>query len=188
MSPPNGGMSLRSLESSSTVTRFSPSQLRWGVSSNENGVYPPLYSPRRCPFSQTVEAVMAPPKSANTCRPRASAGSLKCRRYIDTNSYDFSSKLCHGSRWLVCGIVTCSKPESSKPGAVSFGARFALNRQLRFMGRISRPAAARDGEEVSWPGSSGRNAATASRELVDLRKSRRFIRPANLEQSYRRRP
>src|SRR3984885_7260078 len=56
---------------------FFPLKSRCGVSSNENGVYPPLYSPRRVPLIQTVEAVIAPSKSTKTRRPRASAGNLK---------------------------------------------------------------------------------------------------------------
>ncbi len=44
------------------------------MSSNENGVKPPLYSPSRTPFSQTVEAVITPSKSTNTLRAARSGG------------------------------------------------------------------------------------------------------------------
>jgi len=40
-------MSARSVESTSTASTLSPDQLIAGVSSNENGVYPPRYSPSR---------------------------------------------------------------------------------------------------------------------------------------------
>ena len=50
------------------------------VSSNENGVYPPLYSPSLVPLIQTVDAVITPSKSTKTRFPFASGGSLKRRR------------------------------------------------------------------------------------------------------------
>ncbi len=56
----------RSVESTSTASTFSPFQSRCGVSSNENGVYPPLYSPSRTPLTYTVAAVITPSKSTKT--------------------------------------------------------------------------------------------------------------------------
>ena len=54
--------------------------MQMGVSSNENGVNPPLYSPSETPLIQTVEAVIAPSKSTKTRLPFAPAGVLNRRR------------------------------------------------------------------------------------------------------------
>src|SRR6185312_13602264 len=89
---------------------------------------------------------------------------------METNSYDFSSKSCHGSILLVCGIVTCANNESSKSGAVSLCMRTVLKRQLRFMGNTIRPADA-------WLAAiaSGNNENPASAAEPAFTKSLRFI-------------
>src|SRR5215469_10670348 len=120
---------------------------------------------------------MAPSKSAKTWRPRACAGRRKRRRYTEMNWYALSSKLCQGSRLFVWGIVTCSKPESSKPATVAPSTCRALKRQLRLMGRSIRllallaPAGWPPRRACTWPF----KASPASSVLLDLRKSRRLI-------------
>src|SRR5947207_5019345 len=134
-------MSGRSVESTSTARTFSPCQPMCGVSSNEKGVYPPLYSPSFSPLIQTVEAVITPSKSTKTRLPWASLGKRKRRRYKDTNSYSFSSKPCQGRRTLVCGTTTRSRLESSKSFSCPRSKGLELKRQLRLMGSTRRPAA-----------------------------------------------
>ena len=76
----NGGMSGRSVESTSTASTLSLSHFKYFVSSKENGVYPPRYSPSFSPLMVTVAAVITPAKSTKTRRLRSSSGARKCRR------------------------------------------------------------------------------------------------------------
>src|SRR5690242_3892103 len=95
---------------------------------------------------------------------------------METNSYDFSSKSCHGSILFVCGTVTGSNFESSKSGAVSFCARCGLKRQLRLMEKIIRPVPLADAAKVS-----GRSENPASATEPALTKSLRFMIPFQSE-------
>src|SRR5205807_8708963 len=93
---------------------------------------------------------------------------------METNWYDFSSKLCQGSFLLECGMMICSKFESSKSGAVALSARLGLNRQLRFIDKTRRPAG-RAGGAVPNAGNLLFIARAANVALLDWRKRRRSI-------------
>src|SRR5436309_5769943 len=95
---------------------------------------------------------------------------------METNWYDFSSKLCQGSFLLECGIVICSKFESSKSRVVALSTRLGLKRQLRFIDKTRRPAGRAGG---AVPSSLLFNARAASVALLDLRKRRRSIMARN---------
>ena len=106
-----------------TAMTLSAPKVIWSVMSNPNGVTPYSYSPTWVPLTYTVAACRTPSNSSSTFCPCWLAGRVTCLRYQVTciataDSPELVIQLSNESTSsYVCGTLTASQPESSKPTA-----------------------------------------------------------------------